>query len=92
MRELENLIHRLVITSDGTVKPEDLKDLTDSKSQTPEEITLDFSEPLPQKVARLEKMMIEEALKRTGYVQTKAAKLLGIDEKSLRYKRRKYGI
>ncbi len=92
VRELENLIHRLVITSDGTIKPEDLKDLTDSKSQSPEEITLDFSEPLPQKVARLEKMMIEEALKRTGYVQTKAAKLLGIDEKSLRYKRRKYGI
>ena len=92
VRELENLIHRLVITSDGTVKPEDLKDLTDSKSQSPKEITIDFSEPLPQKVARLEKMMIEEALKRTGYVQTKAAKLLGIDEKSLRYKRRKYGI
>ncbi len=92
VRELENLIHRLVITSDGTIKPEDLKDLTDSKSQSPEEITLDFSEPLPQKVARLEKVMIEEALKRTGYVQTKAAKLLGIDEKSLRYKRRKYGI
>lgn len=92
VRELENLIHRLVITSDGTVKPEDLEDLTGSKSQLPEEITLDFSEPLPQKVARLEKMMIEEALKRTGYVQTKAAKLLGIDEKSLRYKRRKYGI
>ncbi len=92
VRELENLIHRLVITSDGTIKPEDLKDLTDLKSQSSEEITLDFSEPLPQKVARLEKMMIEEALKRTGYVQTKAAKLLGIDEKSLRYKRRKYGI
>ena len=92
VRELENLIHRLVITSNGTVKPEDLKDLTDSNSQSPQEITLDFSEPLPQKVARLEKMMIEEALKRTGYVQTKAAKLLGIDEKSLRYKRRKYGI
>ena len=92
VRELENLIHRLVITSNGTVKPEDLKDLTDSNSQLSQEITIDFSEPLPQKVARLEKTMIEEALKRTGYVQTKAAKLLGIDEKSLRYKRRKYGI
>jgi DNA-binding protein Fis len=36
--------------------------------------------------------MIEEALKRCNYVQVKAAKLLGIDEKSLRYKRKKYGI
>ena len=92
VRELENLIHRLVITSSGAIKPEDLKDLATSESGSNGAFTVDFSEPLPQKVARLEKVMIEEALKRTGYVQTKAAKLLGIDEKSLRYKRRKYGI
>jgi DNA-binding NtrC family response regulator len=47
---------------------------------------------LPELVAEFEKELIENALKRANYVQTKAAKLLGIDEKSLRYKRKKYGI
>lgn len=55
-------------------------------------LLVEDDETFPEKVVNLEKLMIEEALKRTGYVQTKAAKLLGIDEKSLRYKRRKYRI
>jgi len=92
VRELENLIHRLVITSGGVIRPEDLKELTRTESSNKEIFKIDFSESLPEKVAKLEKMMIEEALKRSNYVQTKAAKLLGIDEKSLRYKRRKYGV
>jgi len=89
VRELENLIHRLVITSMDKIRPEDLIDLK-GKENHPGEI--DFSKPLPEKLAEFEKKMIEEALKRCNYVQVKAAKLLGIDEKSLRYKRKKYGI
>ncbi|MEO2069573.1 MAG: sigma-54 dependent transcriptional regulator [Desulfurobacteriaceae bacterium] len=88
VRELENLIHRLVITT-SKIEPKDLEDLK-NKEKPCEEI--DFSKPLPEKLRELEKRMIEEALKRTNYVQLKAAKLLGIDEKSLRYKRKKYGI
>lgn len=89
VRELENLIHRLVITSMDKIRPEDLKDLKEKENHCSE---IDFSKPLPEKLAEFEKRMIEEALKRSDYVQVKAAKLLGIDEKSLRYKRRKYGI
>jgi DNA-binding NtrC family response regulator len=88
VRELENLIHRLVITT-SRIEPKDLENLK-GKSRPYEEI--DFSKPLPEKLKEIEKRMIEEALKRTNYVQVKAAKLLGIDEKSLRYKRKKYGI
>ncbi len=89
VRELENLIHRLVIVSTDKISVEALKDLVKDKSSS--EI-FDFSKPLPEKLAEIEKSIIEEALKRTGYVQTRAARLLGIDEKSLRYKRKKYGI
>ena len=86
VRELENLIHRLVITSESKIRREDLEILL-KKEETKEGF-----KTLPEAVAELEKRLIEEALRRSGYVQTKAAKLLGIDEKSLRYKRKKYGI
>ena len=89
VRELENLIHRLVITSVDKIRPEDLTDLKEKENHCNE---IDFSKPLPEKLAEFEKKMIEEALKRSDYIQVKAAKLLGIDEKSLRYKRKKYMI
>ena len=89
VRELENLIHRLVIFSTGRVTEKDLKELFEEDRPCSE---LDFSKPLPEKVAEFEKKLILEALRRSNYVQVKAAKLLGIDEKSLRYKRKKYGI
>jgi len=88
VRELENIIHRLVVFSAGKITEEDLKELVESGSCS----EFDFSKPLPEKVAEFEKKLILEALKRANYVQVRAAKLLGIDEKSLRYKRKKYGI
>ena len=93
VRELENLIHRIAILSpggriDGALVSSLLS--LDASSRSP--FSPDFSKTLPEVVEEVEKTMIEEALRRTGFVQTKAARLLGIDEKSLRYKRKKYGI
>ncbi len=91
VRELENLIHRLVILSRAEV---DRALLTSFMSLTSPSVsfTPDLSKPLPKVIEEVERAMIEEALKRANFVQTKAARLLGIDEKSLRYKRKKYGI
>jgi two-component system NtrC family response regulator len=36
--------------------------------------------------------MIKDALARAGGVQTRAAELLGLTERALRYKLRKYGL
>jgi two-component system NtrC family response regulator len=36
--------------------------------------------------------MIREALSRAGGIQTRAAELLGLTERALRYKLRKYGL
>ena len=91
VRELENLIHRLVITCDSEIKKEDLKELSMEKTE-PQLKVEDFSKPLPELLASIEKEMIRKALEKTNYVQLRAAKLLGIDEKSLRYKRKKYNI
>jgi two-component system NtrC family response regulator len=40
----------------------------------------------------MEKKMILDALSKEGWVQTKAASLIGISERMLRYKMKKYGI
>ncbi|WP_457681633.1 sigma-54-dependent transcriptional regulator [Thermovibrio sp.] len=89
VRELENLIHRAVIVSNGRITPREIE-VKPKERELP--FNYDFSLPLPQYLSEIEKKAIEEALKRAGFVQTKAAELLGIDEKSLRYKRKKYGI
>jgi two-component system NtrC family response regulator len=36
--------------------------------------------------------MIQDALARAGGIQTRAAELLGITERALRYKLKKYGL
>ena len=47
---------------------------------------------LKKRVADLEKELIIGALEETGWVQTKAANLLGISSRIIRYKMQKYGI
>ena len=89
VRELENLLHRAVLVCPKEIRPEDLGLEGKKPGLT---IGLPPGKTLPEMVAEVERLLIREALERTGYVQTRAAKLLGIDEKSLRYKRKKYGL
>jgi DNA-binding NtrC family response regulator len=43
-------------------------------------------------VEELERKLIIDAMEKTGDHQTKAAELLGISERMLRYKLKKYGL
>jgi DNA-binding NtrC family response regulator len=47
---------------------------------------------LPATVEAVERKMITEALARSGGIQTRAAEILGISERTLRYKLTKYGL
>ncbi len=47
---------------------------------------------LSEQVEAIEKELIYDALKESGGNQTKAGKLLGLTERNLRYKLKKYGI
>jgi len=47
---------------------------------------------LTQAVTHLEKKMIEDALKQTGGNQRKASKLLGVTERILGYKIKRFGL
>ncbi|MDP3768740.1 MAG: helix-turn-helix domain-containing protein, partial [Dehalococcoidia bacterium] len=88
VRELENLIERaVVLTRDDVIGLSDLP-LT-LHDPPPEPAT---GRGLVAAVEALERSMIRDALGRADGVQTRAADLLGISERVLRYKLRKFGL
>jgi DNA-binding NtrC family response regulator len=92
VRELENIIERAVVLARGSVitindLPMNVKGL-----KTEEKITDAEPKSLTEQVESLEKRLIYDALTNSGGNQTKAGKLLGITERNLRYKIKKYGI
>jgi two-component system NtrC family response regulator len=88
VRELENLVHRAVVLSrDEVVTTKDLPlHLGDLRPEAPRDDTASFSE----RVEAFEKALILEALEASGGVQTRAAAALGMTERHLRYKLKKY--
>lgn len=93
IRELENLIQRsVVLTRDNIIKIEDLPYYITNNSQELNEPNFDVElGDLTQMVENLERKMIMKALEETNNNQTKAANLLNISERTLRYKLSKYG-
>jgi two-component system, NtrC family, response regulator PilR len=90
VRQLENILERaLALTAGDEIKREDLQ-----LSQAPAwEGGGDLlCAPLPERLEDLEKKAIMQALEKTRYNRTAAAKLLGITFRALRYKMEKLGI
>lgn len=92
VRELENIIERAVVLArDNIITKSDLPG--NVKGFLPEfELPLPGSGKLNEQVEALEKRLIFDALKESNGNQTKAGKLLGITERNLRYKLKKYNI
>jgi len=99
VRELENVIERTVALSDGAaILPEDLPPqifnipegggLSDLGTIKLGEDPIDLEEI----IGRLEKDLLTRALAKTGGVKKKAAKLLGISFRSMRYRLEKHGL
>ena len=88
VRELENILERAVIMAEGgLITPARLSShLTSSQPSPSPGMGLDES------IARIEKEIILEALKKSGWVQSKAAKALGISERSLWHRVKKHRI
>jgi two-component system NtrC family response regulator len=88
VRELENIIERaVVLTRDDVIGRADLPLTTHNVEGEENE-----QASLPAVVEGVERRMIREALARSGGIQTRAAELLGISERALRYKLDKYGL
>jgi transcriptional regulator with PAS, ATPase and Fis domain len=93
IRELENLIERAVILCRGEmITTQDLPfHLKEEKSETLS-TSSKKGKTLPESLEEIEKDSILRALHQHEGVQTKAAESLGISERVLRYKIKKYGI
>jgi DNA-binding NtrC family response regulator len=88
VRELENIVERaVVLTRDDVIGITDLP----LGAQALEE-TESVEANLPAAVEGVERRMIKIALARAGGVQTRAAEMLGVTERALRYKLKKYGL
>ncbi len=99
VRELENAIERaVVLCKSDTLTPELFPIPGIKRKQEPaphsgaSDAAVDLNMPLPDAVANLEKKVIEEALKKTGGNQRKAAQLLGITDRILGYKLKTYNL
>jgi len=90
VRELENVVERAVVFAEKDVLgisdlPLVLQDATEP-DPGPE------GDSLPEKVRRLEIQEMRRALRETGGVKSRAARVLGLTERMLAYKMKTYGL
>jgi two-component system response regulator PilR (NtrC family) len=98
VRELENVMERAVaLAASDEVRPENLPpSLPQRGAPAPPAVSIWQVPPggldLEEVVTEMEQALMRDALEKTGWVQTKAAELLGINFRSFRYRARKYGL
>jgi len=102
VRELQNLVERLVILADNkAVRIKDLPSYIQIETGGGTEEPAPWppvKQDIPQRAARskslkeLERDEIEAALKRHGWVQARAARELGLTQRQIGYKIKKYGL
>ncbi len=91
VRELENILERAVVIARGTHI--ETADLPFSESNAHSVNTRNWNQGnLKESMALLEQDMVQNAMAETGNHQTKAARILGISERMLRYKLKKYSL
>jgi two-component system NtrC family response regulator len=89
VRELENLVHRASVLARGPmITTADLPNHVAGLAPEPAGDSPTFVE----RVSQFERKLIVEALAQAGGVQTQAARALGMSERHLRYKLKKYAL
>ena len=90
VRELVNIIERAVVIARGEyITTDDLPFKSDFITDDSSKKTFGA---LRESMEELEKQLIVEAMEKTADNQTRAADILGISERMLRYKLKKYGL
>jgi transcriptional regulator with GAF, ATPase, and Fis domain len=97
VRELQNIIESASITAKDTIEPAQLLSLIAKDPQEAGSIVVgdesdNSGRNIDQRIQEYEKGIIIAALNRAGGVQIRAAKMLGIKERSLWHRIKKYGI
>jgi two-component system response regulator PilR (NtrC family) len=89
VRELENILERaMALTTGGEICREDLQ----LAAKQPKDMAQMKSLPLQEYLDAVEKAAILEALEKTRFNKTAAAKLLGITFRALRYRLERLGM
>jgi two-component system response regulator PilR (NtrC family) len=92
IRELENILERaMALSTSAQIGVEDLR-LAPSEAEAGGAAPAGATEPLPDYLDGLERKAILEALARTSFNRTAAAKQLGITFRQLRYRMQRLGI
>jgi Nif-specific regulatory protein len=92
VRELENTVERVVVMArDNTVSEADLP-ITIRNHASSARLAIPAKDALPSSIGELEKERIIDALKKCGWVQARAARMLGISCRQIGYKIGKYKI
>ncbi|MFA6235474.1 MAG: helix-turn-helix domain-containing protein, partial [Bacteroidota bacterium] len=89
VRELENIVQRAVVLTRGdTISTRDLPPNITAVTTSPARVSGELTElgDLNQRVESLERILIDKALEKSNGNQVKAAEILGISERTLRYK------
>ncbi|HKZ07666.1 MAG TPA: sigma-54 dependent transcriptional regulator [Methylomirabilota bacterium] len=93
VRELQHVLEGAMVMSDGVIQPEHLPPaIQRSTAQPPAGAAPVLAGPLDEALENWERQMILDALRQGGGVQARAAKILGISERSLWYRVKKLGI
>ena len=101
IRELENVIERAsILCTDDRIEISDVQPDSDDNAPAqapPLDIDINGMVPanarrLPDMLDAIEEKMLKEALEKADYVQTRAAKFLGITKSLLQYKIKKFGL
>ncbi len=96
VRELENVVEQALIWSHGKpIAREHLPANLMQAAPQPEVMSIDTPPgqvSLEKSVLEFERKIIADALQRTGYVQTRAAALLGISRRMLKYRMDSLGL
>jgi DNA-binding NtrC family response regulator len=101
VRELENVVERAMVLSKSTVLgidnvPDQITRLREN--ETPQRSVFqnlklpDDGLSMIETIEEIERTLIKEALERTGGNKTRAAELLGVTRKIMRYKSEKYSV
>src|SRR5258705_12162475 len=93
VRELENILERgLSLAADALRISADDLHLTPIAEESEYTVTAGDKWPLQDYLDRVERVAINEALEKTRYNRTAAAKLLGITFRSMRYRMERLGV
>lgn len=94
VRELENILERAMALSDGSEVTEENLHLIDIIN--PDDVSTVFEDKgefeLDSYLEKIEKQVINEALEKARWNKTRAARLLGISFRTLRYRLEKLGL